>query len=79
VQRSSLRLSGAHDFLSEDPLRTTERNYRLKGDLATHASTGLPRWQYKVTDGGRIHYLVDEKKRTISFEAVTQGHPKKTE
>ncbi|MGO9081642.1 MAG: hypothetical protein ACLQDY_21795 [Streptosporangiaceae bacterium] len=43
-----------------------ERHHRLKGSLGTAAWKGEPleRWQYEVTGGGRIWYLIDDARRT---------------
>jgi hypothetical protein len=43
-----------------------ERQHRLKGKLgaATFKGQELERWQYEVTGGGRIWYLLDDANRT---------------
>lgn len=37
------------------------------------------RYQYKVSDGARIWYFVDDSSRRVLIEAVHVGHPKETE
>ncbi|MCU1482929.1 MAG: hypothetical protein JWQ19_3715 [Subtercola sp.] len=80
-------LADAHDYLRIHPaLFDSSRCYRLKGDLAVVIVDGveLPQWQYKVTDGARIWYVVDEptakskkRGRVVITRAVT-GHPNET-
>lgn len=77
----------AWDRLTTHPLRDTERQYRLKGDFAlvTWGGETYDRWQYKVTDGGRIWYFVvrpDPEGRcagTVRLERCSPGHPKETD
>jgi hypothetical protein len=60
------------------PFPSTERHHRLKGkELST--VDGLEQWQYEVTGGGRIWYLVDEKKLTVWIRWAGTGHPKATD
>ncbi|WP_242002169.1 hypothetical protein [Kribbella steppae] len=40
---------------------------------------GLDQWQYEVTGGGRIWYLVDPDKRTVWISYAGTGHPKVTD
>jgi hypothetical protein len=49
----------------------------LKGPLA-HVD-GLEQWQYEVTGGGRIWYLVDIDKNTVWITYAGTGHPKATD
>ncbi|MEV4710543.1 hypothetical protein [Micromonospora sp. NPDC049374] len=58
-----------------------ERQHRLKGTLASAGWKGqeLERWQYEVTGGGRIWYLVDDERRTVWLTYVGTGHPRETE
>lgn len=71
----------AHDFLAADPRRRTERNHPLRGTLAGGEARGivLERWQHEATGAGRIWYLIDDRRRTVWFEAVHIGHPRQTE
>lgn len=39
----------------------------------------LPVWQYEVTGGGRIWYLVDHDARTCWIHLAGTGHPKQTD
>ncbi|MGW6196243.1 hypothetical protein ACWF0M_08850 [Kribbella sp. NPDC055110] len=40
---------------------------------------GLEQWQYEVTGGGRIWYLVDVDQRTVWITYAGTGHPKATD
>ncbi len=64
-------LADAWDVLSKNPQVHSDRMHRLKGRLATGEFAGrtLSQWQYEVTGGGRIWYLVDDP---------TQDHKKKS-
>jgi len=55
----------------------TARHHQLKGNLGIDG--GLEQWQIEVTGGGRIHYVIDDDKRTVFIKAASTGHPKKTE
>ena len=59
----------------------TSRHHQLKGSLATaaHGGTTMEQWQYEVTAGGRLWYLVDIARRTLWMKAASTGHPKGTE
>lgn len=39
----------------------------------------MEQWQYEVTGGGRIWYLVDIDGRTLWIKATGTGHPKATD
>lgn len=58
-----------------------ERHHRLKGVLGTGTWKGaeFERWQYEVTGGGRIWYLVDDARRTAWITYAGTGHPKETD
>lgn len=60
---------------------TPDRQHRLKGRLGTTTFKGqsLERWQYEVTGGGRIWYLVDDANRTAWIIYAGTGHPKATD
>jgi hypothetical protein len=53
----------------------------LKGPLSTgnYRDAALPQWQYEVTAGGRIWYLVDIERRRVYLMFAGTGHPKATE
>lgn len=57
------------------------RHHRLKHALAwgTHNGTTLEQWQYEVTGGGRIWYLVNDDTRTVWLTYAGTGHPKATD
>jgi hypothetical protein len=58
-----------------------DRQHRLRGDLATHRHNGreLEQWEYEVTSGGRIRYLIDDKARTVWPVYASPRHPKDTD
>ncbi|MFD4141882.1 MULTISPECIES: hypothetical protein [unclassified Streptomyces] len=58
-----------------------ERQHRLRGRLATGHLGGrdYPQWEYEVTAGGRVRYLVDEPRRTVHLVHASPRHPKDTE
>jgi hypothetical protein len=58
-----------------------ERHHRLKGSLATAVWKGesLERWQYEVTGGGRIWYVIDDTRRTAWITHAGTEHPKATD
>jgi hypothetical protein len=60
------------------PAPSTERHHRLKHDLAwgMHGGQRLEQWQYEVTGGGRIWYLVNHDTRTAFLVHAGPGHPK---
>lgn len=76
-------LRRAHDVIRANPRSTAapERHHRLKGSLASGGWKGrqLERWQYEVTGGGRIWYLVDDERRTAWITYAGTGHPRETE
>jgi hypothetical protein len=59
----------------------TERHHRLKHDLAwgTHDGKTLEQWQYEVTSGGRIWYLVNQDTHTVWLTHASTAHPKATD
>jgi hypothetical protein len=63
------------------PMPPTGRQHPLKGTLATDSYAGrtLPQWQYEVTGGGRVWYLVDHESRTCWIKLASTGHPRQTE
>jgi len=81
-------LADAWDYLTEHPTKfDANRCYQLRGDSATALIDGipLPHWQYKITNGGRLWYAVDEPSpktktpgRVIITRAAT-GHPNETD
>jgi hypothetical protein len=63
------------------PNPATERQHQLKGKLSTdmYGGKALPQWQYEVTGGGRIWYLVDYDTRTCWLKFASPRHPKATD
>jgi hypothetical protein len=63
------------------PNPPTARQHPLKGDLATVKHKGVIRslWQYEVTSGGRIWYVVDEDRKIVWLTKVSVGHPRQTD
>lgn len=73
----------AYQLLESNPCPdpATSRQHQLKGSLSTdtHGGRVLPQWQYEVTAGGRIWYLVDHHARICWLKLASTGHPKATE
>ncbi|MGW2558208.1 hypothetical protein ACWCXB_02975 [Streptomyces sp. NPDC001514] len=71
------------ESLRSNPLSQVnpDRQHRLRGRLATGNLGGreLPQWEYEVTAGGRVRYLVDEPRRTVHLVFASTRHPKDTE
>ena len=63
------------------PSPSTTRHHQLKGQLATdvHAGKIMDQWQYEVTGGGRIWYMVDHESKTCWIKVAGTGHPKQTD
>jgi hypothetical protein len=63
------------------PSPATDRQHRLRYDLAygAHGGKRLEQWQFEVTAGGRIWYLVDHETRTAWLTRAGTGHPKETD
>ncbi|MDI1463917.1 hypothetical protein QEZ54_23305 [Catellatospora sp. KI3] len=59
----------------------TERQHRLKRELGSgvHDGRALDQWQYEVTSGGRVWYLVDRDARICRIRHAGTGHPKATD
>ena len=56
-----------------------DRQHRLRGDLATHRHNGrdLEQWEYEVTSGGRIRYVIDDQHRGcdgVPIRAAPESH-----
>ncbi|TYC14552.1 hypothetical protein FXF65_17050 [Actinomadura syzygii] len=58
-----------------------ERQHRLRGDLATHRHNGrdLEQWEYEVTSGGRVRYVINDDDRTLWIVYASPRHPKDTD
>jgi hypothetical protein len=76
-------LRRAFDAIRADPRSRSspERHHRLKGSLGTATWKGEPleRWQYEVTGGGRIWYVIEDARRTAWITYAGTGHPKATD
>jgi hypothetical protein len=55
-----------------------DRQHRLRGDLATHRHNGrdMEQWEYEVTSGGRVRYVIDDDKRTVWLLYASPAIPK---
>lgn len=64
----------------DQPVQST-RHHRLKGRLASgdHRGVAMEQWQYEVTSGGRVWYLVDVERRTLWLKHAGPGHPSQTD
>ena len=58
-----------------------ERQHRLRGDLVSHRHNGkdLEQWEYEVTSGGRVRYVIDDEARTVWLIYASPQHPKDTD
>lgn len=67
-------LRRAYDRIRATPraMDIPDRRHRLKGQP-------LERWQYEVTGGGRVWYLLDDTNRTAWITYAGTGHPKATD
>ena len=67
--------------ITSDPFRNDDHQHPLLGSSAQgrHSGRVLPQWQYEVTSGGRIWYLIDEERRTLIMTYAGTGHPKATD
>jgi hypothetical protein len=83
ARHASGNLRRAHDAIRANPRSpvSPERHHRLKGTLATGGWKGqhLERWQYEVTGGGRIWYLIDDGNQTAWITYAGTGHPRETD
>jgi hypothetical protein len=83
ARQAPANLRRAYDALRVDPRSkiSPERQHRLKGSLASASWKGqeLERWQYEVTGGGRIWYVIDDERRTVWLTYAGTGHPRATE
>lgn len=81
-QAAANTLAAWHELRSRpDAPAPTPRHHRLKGSLATasHGAVAMEQWQFEVTGGGRLWYLVDTERRTLWIKAAGTGHPKATD
>lgn len=83
ARQAPRNLRRAFDLIRSTPRSwdLPDRQHRLKGSLGTALFKGHPleRWQYEVTTGGRIWYLVDDTNRTVWVIHAGTGHPRATD
>ncbi|MGY2031301.1 hypothetical protein [Nocardia gipuzkoensis] len=83
AQHAAASLRRAFDAIRSNPRASAnpDRQHRLKGSMGSAVWKGatLERWQYEVTSGGRIWYLIDDEHRTTWITHAGTGHPKATE
>ncbi|MFG2867868.1 hypothetical protein [Streptomyces sp. NPDC048338] len=79
-------LPSAHrclEALRTDPLSRDNwnRQHQLRGRLATKEWKGsaLEQWEFEVTSGGRVRYLVSPETSTVILVCASTRHPKDTE
>src|SRR5262249_22609477 len=62
-------------------LRDPDRQHQVYGRLATAVLGGVayPQWEYEVTAGGRVRYLIDEQRRTVHVVYASARHPRDTD
>ncbi|TDE47527.1 hypothetical protein E1295_22520 [Nonomuraea mesophila] len=58
-----------------------DRQHRLRGELSTHRHNGeeLEQWEFEVTSGGRVRYVINDTTRTVWIIYASPQHPKDTE
>jgi hypothetical protein len=82
-RQAAANTRAAFDAIEADPcpIPPTSRQHQLKGSLSTDTYGGrtLAQWQYEVTAGGRVWYLVDHETRTCWIKHAGTGHPKQTD
>jgi hypothetical protein len=59
--------------------RASARAPRMPRAPDDHQHRRLEQWQYEVTGGSRIWYVINEEKMTIFVVAAGTGHPKATD
>jgi hypothetical protein len=71
------------EILRSDPRSGADhdRQHRLRGDLATHRHNGrdMEQWEYEVTSGGRVRYVIDDENHAVWLIYASPRHPKDTE
>jgi hypothetical protein len=71
----------AWEKVTADPRERTDRQHPLKGSLGTRVVNGeqMEQWQYEVTGGGRLWYVIDDANQTVWLTEAMPGHSKATE
>ncbi|MBQ1092173.1 hypothetical protein [Streptomyces sp. B93] len=71
------------EALRADPLSRANwnRQHQLRGRHATREWKGseLEQWEYEITSGGRVRYLVSPDTSTVILVYASPRHPKDTE
>ena len=71
------------EAMRSNPLSTAnpDRCHELYGRLGrgTVGGAECPQWEYEVTAGGRVRYLVDEARHTVHLVYASPRHPKDTD
>jgi hypothetical protein len=82
-RQATANLRRAFEAIRADPRprSSPERHHRLKGSLGETVWKGEPleQWQYEVTGGGRVWYVIDDVRRTAWITYAGTGHPKTTD
>ncbi|MCG5212403.1 hypothetical protein [Streptosporangium sp. KLBMP 9127] len=67
--------------LNPAPAGETSRHHLLRREHARRSTSyyDFDQWQYEVTSGGRVWYVVEEKTRTVWITYASPAHPKETE
>jgi hypothetical protein len=83
ARQAGRNLRRAFGAIRADPRSRSspDRHHRLKGSLgmATWKGESLERWQYEVTGGGRIWYVIDDARRINWITYAGTGHPAATD
>jgi len=58
-----------------------DRQHQMRGKLGQRDWKGsiLDQWEYEITAGGRVRYLIDEANSTVILVYASPRHPKDTE
>lgn len=81
IKQQPAKALGAYNAIRTDPRRMDLTQYRLKSDLGTGLQDGkaLERWQYRLSSGGRLWYLIDDDAHVLWLDYATLHHPKPTQ
>lgn len=71
-----------YDQLTENPRHVDNRARQdvLRGNLRVEMINGdlLEQWQYKISNGGRVWYAIDDKTRVVWITKASASHPNET-
>lgn len=71
-----------YDQLTNDPRQVynRERHDLLRGNLRTELIHGelLEQWQYKISNGGRVWYAINDTTRVVWITKASASHPNET-